>query len=75
MNYDLDTKEGMDNAVRWTEKLFDVMNDGATWAVPRSSTLVLIDKQTKTATIREGFLPEKGIAKVIRAMGWTVIVE
>lgn len=75
MNFDLDTKQGMDNAVRWTEKLFDVMNDGATWAVPRSSTLVTINKDTKTATVTQGFAPEQGLLQVIRAMGWTVIVE
>jgi hypothetical protein len=75
VNYDLDTKEGMANAVKWTEQMFNVLNDGASWGLPRSGTLVRVNKQTKTATITQGFAPEDGLAQVIRAMGWKVIVN
>ncbi len=75
MNFDLDTKQGMDNAVRWTEQLFDAMNNNASWGLPRSGTLVTINKDTKTATVTQGFAPEQGLLQVIRAMGWTVKVK
>ena len=75
MNYDLDTTEGMANAVKWTEQMFNVLNDGASWGLPRSGTLVRVNKQTKTATITQGFAPEGGLVQVIRAMGWKVVVN
>lgn len=73
MNYDLDTKTGMKNAITWTQMLFDNMSDHASWAVPRSGTIVRINKPEKTATISGGFLPDPSLKRVIEAMGWTVI--
>lgn len=73
MNYDLDTKQGMKNAVIWTQMLFDNMSDHASWAVPRSGTIIRINKPEKTATISGGFLPDPSLKRVIEAMGWTVI--
>jgi len=75
MNYDLHTKEGMANAVKWTEQMFNVLNDGTSWGLPRSGTLVRIDRPTKTATITQGFAPEEGLVQVIRAMGWKVVLK
>ena len=72
MNYDIDTHEGMANAVRWTEQLFAHMNEGGKWIVPRSGTLVTVHKKHKTVDIYEGDTPDPSIARVIRAMGWTV---
>ena len=73
MNYDLDTTEGMNNAVRWTQMLFDNMKDGASWGVPRSGTIIRINKRDKIATISGGFLPDPCLKEVIEAMGWTVV--
>ena len=73
MNFNLDTTEGMNNAVRWTQVLFSQMNDGASWGVPRSGTIIRINKQDKTATLIGGFLPDPSLKRVIEAMGWTVI--
>ena len=73
MNYDLGTKQGMNNAVTWTKMLFDNMSDHASWAVPRSGTIIRINKPEKTATIIGGFLPDTSLKRVIEAMGWTVI--
>ena len=73
MNYDLDTKTGMKNAITWTQMLFDNMSNHASWAVPRSGTIVRINKPEKTATISGGFLPDPSLKRVIEAMGWTVI--
>lgn len=70
--YDLDTKEGMANAVAWTEQLVNHLKDGGVWAVPRSHTLVTItSKANKQVLISEG-LPDPAIARVFKAMGWTV---
>jgi hypothetical protein len=75
MNFDLDTKTGMNNAVDWTCRLFDTINDNGVWGVPRSGTLVHINKKEKLATITQGFMPDPSLRRVIEAMGWTVIVK
>lgn len=72
MNYDLDTKKGMANAVEWTTNLFMQMKDGARWGVPRSGTIVAIYPKHKVAEIYEGFEPDPSIERVIKAMGWNV---
>lgn len=71
MNWDISTKEGMANAVDWTERLVQTLSDKATWGIPRSGTTVQIDKTNKVATIA-GLLPDPAIPKVFKAMGWTV---
>ena len=71
MNYDLSTKEGMANAISWTERLVAALNTQATWAVPRSGTIVSINKDTKTVGITNT-IPDPSIARVFRAMGWEV---
>ena len=73
MNYDLDTKAGMNNAIKWTQQMFDAIKDGGAWAVPRSGTIVSINKADKLATITVGFAPDPSLKRVIEAMGWTVI--
>jgi hypothetical protein len=70
--YDLDTKEGMANAVRWLELLLHAVADGGTWGVPRSGTMVHIDKKNKVATIKAGYLPDPSLARVFKAAGWIV---
>ena len=73
MNFNLDTTEGMNNAVRWTQVLFSQMQDNASWGVPRSGTIIRINKPEKTATLIGGFLPDPSLKRVLEAMGWTVI--
>ncbi len=75
MNYDLNTKEGMNNAVKWTQAMFDTVSGGGVWMVPRSMTMVRINKKGRIATRVVGFAPDPSIRKVIEAMGWTVVVE
>jgi len=72
MNYDLDTSEGMGNAIEWTLKVLDSLNDGGTWAIPRSGTIVTIDKKTNVAMLAS-YVPDPAIARVIRACGWDVV--
>lgn len=74
-DYDLDTVEGMNNAVTWTRRLFDTVKDGGAWVVPRSMTMVRISHTDKTATLVVGFAPDPSLRRVIEAMGWTVIVD
>lgn len=73
MNYDIKTKEGMANAVAWTEKLFTLMaGDGAIWGIPRSETLVRVYPSKKEVVITNGVMPEESLTLVIEAMGWTI---
>lgn len=71
MNYDLDTKEGMNNAKRWTESMIANIADGGLWLVPRSMSAVQINKTTKKADI-VSFYPDPSLGRVLRAMGFTV---
>jgi len=73
MNYDLDTTQGMNNAIKWTQMMFDTLNDGGVWCVPRSGSIVRVNKKDKTATITVGFAPDPSLKRVIKAMGWTVV--
>lgn len=72
MTYDLDTKAGMANAVKWTTDHFAKLKDGGVWMVPRSGTMVQVNHADKTATIHAGVVPDTSIKRVIEAMGWTV---
>lgn len=74
MNYDINTDEGMGNAVRWTQATFATIKNGGKWAVPRSGTIVTIEHDHKTAYIQKGHTPDECIEQVIKAMGWTVVV-
>lgn len=74
-SYDLDTTEGMNNAVTWTRQLFSTVKDDGVWVVPRSMTMVRINHTDKVATLIVGFAPDPSLRRVIEAMGWTVVVE
>lgn len=71
MNYDLDTKEGMANAIAWTNGMLSQLKDRGVWIVPRSGTVVHFNQQELTATVA-GFLPDSALARVLTAMGYTV---
>ena len=72
---DTNTSQGMRDAIAWTENLFKMINDGGVWAVPRSTTLMVIDKVNKTATVIQQRKPDTGIDAVLKAMGWQVIYK
>jgi len=72
MNWNISTEEGMANAVAWTENLVSAMADKSVWGIPRSGTVVHIDKPAKTVTI-QSVLPDPAVPKVFKAMGWTVL--
>ncbi len=72
MNYDINTTQGMVQAIQWTKNLLATLNDGGVWIVPRSGTMVRVDKKTQTATLT-GVLPDPSITRVLTAMGWKVV--
>lgn len=72
MNLNIDTPEGMANAVAWQTKMIEVLVDGGRWLVPRSGTIYMIDKVNKRARKVLGLKPEPTITRVFEAMGWTV---
>lgn len=72
-SWDLNTAEGMENAIAWQLKLFSTLADGGKWVVPRSGTIYTIHHAKKTVVRRLGFAPEPDIERVIRAAGWTVL--
>ena len=74
-DYDLDTKDGMNNAVKWTRNMFDTINDDGVWMVPRSMTMVRINKRERIATLIVGIAPDPSLKRVIEAMGWTVVEQ
>jgi hypothetical protein len=73
--YDLDTKDGMNNAITWTRNMFETIKDGGAWMVPRSMTMVRVNHTDKVATIIVGLVPDPSLRRVIEAMGWTVVEQ
>jgi hypothetical protein len=72
---DIETSQGMKDAIAWTENLFKMINDGGMWAVPRSTTIMVIDKVNKKATVIQQRKPDTSIDAVLKAMGWEVIYK
>jgi hypothetical protein len=71
-NYDLNTHEGIENSKLWLSNALTMLSDNATWGIPRSNTVVRINKQNKTATVTHQDLPDVSIELVFEALGWTV---
>jgi len=71
-NYDLNTHEGIENSKRWLSNALTMLSDNATWGIPRSNTVVRINKQSKTATVTHQDSPDVSIELVFEALGWTV---
>lgn len=70
MNYDLDTEEGMNNAIEWTTNAMALLKFGGCWIVPRSGTVVTrVDEQH--VHVRE-FIPDPSIKRVLVAAGYVV---
>jgi hypothetical protein len=71
-NYDLNTHEGIENSKRWLSSVLTMLSDNATWGIPRSNTVVRINKRNKTATVTHQDSPDISIELVFEALGWTV---
>ncbi len=74
-DFDLDTKQGMVNAIMWTKQLINSLNDGGKWVVPRSGTIVTFDKKRQVATVDAPFMSDPSITKVLTAMGWKIVMK
>lgn len=72
MMFDIDTVGGMNRAVEWTRNMFEHLNEGGVWIVPRSGTIITVYKSKRHATILEGYEPDPSLERVIKAMGWSV---
>jgi len=71
-NYDLSTHEGMENSKLWLSSVLTTLSDNATWGIPRSNTVVRINKPKKLATVTHQDSPDVSIELVFEALGWTV---
>jgi hypothetical protein len=69
-SYDLDTPEGMKNAIAWQRQMVASIKDGGVWIVPRSMSIYTVYNCDKAAERTVG--GEDSIDRVFRAMGWTV---
>jgi hypothetical protein len=71
-NYDLQTQEGLENSKHWLSLVLMRLSDNATWGIPRSNTVVRINKPKKLATVIHQDSPDASIELVFEALGWTV---
>jgi len=73
-NWNLDTAEGMANAVEWQRRQFALLRDQGRWLVPRSGSVIVVDQVNKRAICVLSMMgPETSIRRVVEAMGWTYI--
>ena len=71
--YDLDTEEGMANAIAWTNRTLETLNDDGIWIVPRSGMLIrVLSHSDKVLRVLEGETPDPSIPRVLKAAGWTL---
>lgn len=70
MNYDLDTPDGMANAIAWQEQLCRYIREGGMWIVPRSSEVYFIYASKKIAVAPNG--GELSVNRVFNEMGYEV---
>jgi len=70
MNYDINTEEGLANAVTWFLAHVSRMNNGGVWVLPRSGTIYTVDHDAKTLTCTLGGDPST--ERVAVAAEWKV---
>lgn len=71
-NYDPLTPEGLENSKLWLSHALTLLSDNGIWGIPRSSTVLRINKQKKIATVIHQHSPDVSIELVFEALGWTV---
>ena len=71
-NYDLYTREGLENSKLWLSHALTMLSDNGIWGIPRSNTVVRINKPKKIATVIAQASPDVSIELVFEALGWTV---
>lgn len=75
MNFNIDTPEGMKNAIVWHNNLLSTITQGGRWVVPRSLTIFEVDHVRKTVRrcYDNSLMPEPIIVRVLKAAGWKVV--
>ena len=69
MNYDLNTKEGMQNAINWQTAMVGMLGDGGMWAVPRSNAIYTVYNSDRKV-VRQ--INDETVDLVFKKMGWTI---
>lgn len=72
MNYNLNTDEGLQNAVRWTNSTMALLSDGGRWAVPRSGTIITVVNRLDKQYDIISDTPDPTLIHVLGAAGWTI---
>lgn len=70
MNYDLETKEGMANAIAWQTQLCRYIDDGGMWCVPRSNEMYFVHTKEKYVVVPTG--GEDAVNRVFKEMGYEI---
>ena len=68
MTYSIDTKKGMEDAIKWTTEHLAKIRDGGVWIIPRSYAFYRVHHGSRTV-VRLGLIDES-TEKVFAAMGW-----
>jgi len=72
MNFNLNTPEGMANAITWTNKTMNMLKPGGTWVVPRSASLVTVVSHDPKECHILSPVGDPSIVEVLQAAGWSV---
>lgn len=73
MNYDLDTEEGLANAIEWTNNALAHLKEGGAWYVPRSCSIVKVVSHERKQIELACLLPDPSLRRVLKEAGWTEI--
>lgn len=72
MNMNIDTEDGMLNAVEWTKDFLSLINEGGIWAVPRSNALYQIySRQEFVIRLSPGY--DAPTERVLRELGFNIL--
>ncbi len=69
----INTSEGMAEAVEEQQARVDAIAPGGRWVVPRTGSIYMLDHEGKRVKRVLGESPEPTITRVFIAMGWTVL--
>ena len=72
-NFDIDTPEGMVNSIAWVNHAMDLLKEGGTWFVPRSSTIVTVISHEPKRCTKIGLVPDTTLTRVLKAAGWELV--
>lgn len=68
--FDLDTEEGMAEAVAWVKLKLASIPEGGSWLIPRSGSKYEVDHLKHTVRRVYGLFDEIAIERAIKAAGW-----